>query len=49
MFVYSVIFGKNMYFDPDIYKIDLNLLLNGNEVLSFGFNDYNFDYQCISV
>lgn len=49
MFVYSVVFGKNMHFEPNVYKIDLELLLNGNEVLSFGFNDYNLDYSCISV
>ena len=45
MYVFNVVTGKG----TDTYKLNMKKLLKNNEVLSFGFDDFNTEFGCICV
>ena len=45
MYVYNMVQGKG----TDAYKLNMKKLLKNNEVLSFGFDDFNSEFGCICV
>lgn len=46
--VYSIVLGKTQ-FEPVLFELDMRKLLNDNEVLNFGFDDFNDNFSHISV
>ena len=48
MYVYSVVLGKTEI-DPVLYELNMKQLLKDNEVLNFGFDDFNESFSCITV
>ena len=49
MFIYNIVQGKCIQFGDNTYKLDLGLLLKDQEVLNFGFDDFNESFSMISV
>ena len=49
MFIYNIVQGKCIQFGDNTYKLDLSLLLKDQEVLNFGFDDFNESFSMISV
>jgi len=50
--VYTIVLAKASNFEPNIYKLDMLKMLNGQEVLSFGMDDYvndQFGLICVQA
>ena len=47
MYIYNIVPGKSA--DHNVFKLNLHELLEGEEVLNFGFDDNNSEFSCICV
>jgi hypothetical protein len=41
MYIYNISISKSQQFEPVIYMLDMRKLLKNEEVLNFGFDDFN--------